>query len=122
MDKNYELVAKETEKAFEKVFMNRNMYPPTVPTTNVPTMVSKYLETINVPSTGPQDSVHIVNASIEAEKTVPITETPKDDSIFIDNVKITMAVTNMDLDKFEEAVISTQEAKKLCSNTPPNQQ
>lgn len=122
MDKNYELVAKETKKAFEKVFLNRHMYPPTTPTTQVPTKVAKELETTNVPFTGPQDSAPMIETPIEAEKSAPMTKTQKYDTIFIDNVEIAMAAIDTDLDKFEEAFVSTQEVETLCGDTPPNQQ
>lgn len=122
MDKNYELIAKEIEKDFEKVFMNRNMYPPTAPTTNVPIKVTKWLETIKVHFTGPQDLTPTVVVQSEVDKSVPMSKSLKDSTIMIDNVEIAMASTNKELYKFVEAFVSTQEAKILCSSTPPTHQ
>lgn len=81
------------------------MYPPTMPTIQVPTKVAKESKTTNVPFVGPQDSMPIVETPIEVEKFAPMTETQKDDTIFIDNVEISMVTTDIDLDKFEEAFV-----------------
>ena len=40
-----------------------------------------------------------------------MSESLKDNTIIIDNVEIAMVATDIELDKFEEAFVSTQEAE-----------
>lgn len=118
MNKEYELISKEIEKAFEKVFLEQRMKPMFVPISQVPSKQDNVAETIMEQSTGPQDSAPVVKVQTKVDKFAPMTKSLKDSTIIIDNVEIAMAATDTNLDKFEEAFVSTQEAKILCS-TPP---
>lgn len=59
--------------------------------------------------------------STDAMESVPMPRT-QDDTIMIDNVEISMEATNKDLDKFEEAFVSIEEAEILCGDNSPMQQ
>lgn len=55
-------------------------------------------------------------------KSVPMPETQEGDTIMINNLAISMAATVKDLDKFEEAFVSTLEVEILCGDNSPKQQ
>lgn len=91
------------------------MYPPSAPATHVPFEQAKDSEIPDAPMIGPQDFAPIVLAPKK-----PMEE--KEDTIVIDNVEISMVAIDKDLDKFEEAFVSTKEVEILCAHESPKQQ
>lgn len=115
MNKEYEQIGKETEKAFAQVIMDSHMYPSTMPTTKVtlapPKQVTEPMIQI-APMTGPQVSGPSVLITIDTLK-------DSEDTIMVDNIKISMTTSDNDMDKVDKTFVST---KDMCTNDTSVQQ